>query len=453
MSAAARATRATAPTIHDLIQHWPDAKVGMVDVPERSPRQANGNKLPGGKDSWPYIGTGKLPRNMRWGVVPGSLHPFIAFDVDNDHEAAERALVAAFGPPVAKVKSHHKGWHYWYMSDGNEIPSEQWLFGELRGSTGYIVLWRFAETLKQLLEGKGSLRAVSYADIKDAGLLGRPATKSRVDTMLGYVEPDDYGTWIKVGMALQAELGDAGLAKWDAWSKGSDKYTVGKCEEKWRGFDEAGRITLGTLHWLASENGYKASGGRPAAAGGRVPELDRIVRVGAGAETVWELTQGDTIVRMTQADLCNQGRFRTAWHAATGAVVRVKQSEWDKAISDWWRCADVVEAPSMDDVIWTQLEAFCTDSQAMAREELLNGMPFTEGDTTWLRIEDFRLHLASKRVNVAPQRIWSALRAHAEPEQKTIQEKGIRLRVGGVPKFDVQDRDFSVPNPTGGIDF
>ena len=109
MNVAARATRTATLTIHDLLKRWPDAKVGMVDVPERSPRQTNGNKLPGGKDSWPYIGAGKLPRNMRWGVIPGSLHPFVVFDVDNDHEAAERALVAAWGPPVCKVRSFREG--------------------------------------------------------------------------------------------------------------------------------------------------------------------------------------------------------------------------------------------------------------------------------------------------------------------------------------------------------
>ena len=271
--------------------------------------------------------------------------------------------------------------------------------------------------------------------------------------MLRYIPADDYSEWISVGMALQAELGDAGLARWISWSRASNKFEEGACEKRWRGFSQDGGVTGGTLQWLAEQHGYKPSGGRPAAAGGPVPELDRVVRVGSGSETLWELTQGGITVRVTQAELCSQMRFRVAWHAQTGRIVRVKQAAWDKAISEWWERAEAVAAPSMDDIIWTQLEAFSTDAQAMSREEILNGLPYTEADVTWLRIEDFRLHLASRRVNVAPQRIWRAIRAHCEPEQKTIQEKGIRLRVCGIPAFAQQDSDFTVPNPTGGIDF
>ena len=84
------------------------------------------------------------------------------------------------------------------------------------------------------------------------------------------------------------------------------------------------------------------------AAGGTLPTLDRIVRVGDGAETMWELTTGDTTVRVTHAELHIQARFRMAWHAHTGEMVRVKQATWDEALADWWSRAEVESAPNMD---------------------------------------------------------------------------------------------------------
>ena len=382
-------------------------------------------------------------------MVPGSMG-FVVYDIDRDHAIADQLLVGEFGEPAAKVRSHHKGYHDWYPATG-EIANSNWLCGEIRGTSGYIILWHLDDLLDQL-EGHNCLRRLNQADIREATSL-KPRPKTKIETMLGHVSSDDYGTWISVGMSLQAELGDDGLGVWERWSRGSDKFQEGVCDKKWRGFSQEGGVTLGTLYHLAREGGYKPAGGRPAAASGKVPPLDRIVRVGAGAETMWELTTGDITVKVSQAELCNQTRFRNAWHAATGEVVRVKQADWDKAISDWWSRAEAVAAPNQDDVIWTNLEAFCTDAQAMTREELLNGLPYTEDDITWLKVEDFRLHLASKRVNAPVQRIWGAIRTHCEPEQKSIQVRGVRLRVCGVPAFQQQNKPFSVPNPKAEIDF
>ena len=92
-------------------------------------------------------------------------------------------------------------------------------------------------------------------------------------------------------------------------------------------------------------------------AGGALPTLDRIVHVGdGGADTMVELTTGETMVIVSMPELCNQARFRTAWYAATGVVVRVKQSEWDEALADWWSRAEVEYAPNVNGEIWSELE-------------------------------------------------------------------------------------------------
>lgn len=63
-----------------------------------------------------------------------------------------------------------------------------------------------------------------------------------------------YGDWVNVGMAIYHQCrGDKlGLAAWDTWSRGSDKYSEGYCAEKWASFTTVrahgrGSITLATV--------------------------------------------------------------------------------------------------------------------------------------------------------------------------------------------------------------
>lgn len=64
---------------------------------------------------------------------------------------------------------------------------------------------------------------------------------------------DDYDCWIRVGMAL-ADLGDPGLALWDAWSQRSPKYNPGECSAKWKSFKPGDGVSLGTLYHMAEED-------------------------------------------------------------------------------------------------------------------------------------------------------------------------------------------------------
>ena len=145
----------------------------------------------GGFRNWPEP-VRQLQDDEAWAVVPGSMK-YVVYDVDRDHELADRLLVDEFGKPAAKVKSRSKGFHYWYPATG-EIDSRNWLCGEIRGTNGYIILWHSDELLDQL-EGHSCIRSLNQADIREAkSLQPRPLTK--VETMLGYVSSDEYGTWI-----------------------------------------------------------------------------------------------------------------------------------------------------------------------------------------------------------------------------------------------------------------
>ena len=75
----------------------------------------------------------------------------------------------------------------------------------------------------------------------------------RLTVALGYIKPDDYETWIKVGMAIK----DAGgsVALWDDWSQSSPKWSAGECERRWKTFNKSG-AGVGSIFYLAEQNGY-----------------------------------------------------------------------------------------------------------------------------------------------------------------------------------------------------
>ncbi len=67
---------------------------------------------------------------------------------------------------------------------------------------------------------------------------------------------NDYDTWIKVGMALRSLNDPQLLGNWIEWSKQSSKFQPGECERRWGSFKAEGKITLGTLSYLAKQDGW-----------------------------------------------------------------------------------------------------------------------------------------------------------------------------------------------------
>ncbi len=68
---------------------------------------------------------------------------------------------------------------------------------------------------------------------------------------------EDHDTWIEVGLALKAELGDAGFPLWENWSKQSAKWAQeNNPQRRWNKF-EPSRITGATLIYRAKENGWQ----------------------------------------------------------------------------------------------------------------------------------------------------------------------------------------------------
>lgn len=79
---------------------------------------------------------------------------------------------------------------------------------------------------------------------------------------LNHIEPDEYETWIYVGMALYHSSIDSDLAKeiWDDWSQGSEKYGEDEIDSKWDSFETDNTETLDIcfIFDVAQQNGWQA---------------------------------------------------------------------------------------------------------------------------------------------------------------------------------------------------
>ena len=73
---------------------------------------------------------------------------------------------------------------------------------------------------------------------------------------LGYIDPSDYDTWYKVGIACKNA--GVGFHVWDTWSSRDPKYgenSDGEMQRKWDSFT-AQDLTWGTVVHFATANGY-----------------------------------------------------------------------------------------------------------------------------------------------------------------------------------------------------
>ncbi len=78
-----------------------------------------------------------------------------------------------------------------------------------------------------------------------------------IEQALSFIPADDRATWIKCGMAIQVELGDAGFDAWDRWSATADNYRARDAAASWKSFKASGGVGIGTLFHIAKQYGYQ----------------------------------------------------------------------------------------------------------------------------------------------------------------------------------------------------
>lgn len=87
-----------------------------------------------------------------------------------------------------------------------------------------------------------------------------PLTADSIRSALSFVPSHDRDLWIRCGMAVKSELGDAGFDIWDSWSSSADNYNPKDARDQWRSFKETGKVRIGSLIYEAKQRGYKPNG-------------------------------------------------------------------------------------------------------------------------------------------------------------------------------------------------
>ena len=124
----------------------------------------------------------------------------------------------------------------------------------------------FIATAEKYLRKVGGQSAADRREIEREGRkaagLRRNQTPSRelIEEAVAHIPNDDlpYDEWIKVGLALYAALGADGRGVWEEWSAQAAKNDPACTAEKWESFSDVHSVTVGTLFWLAQQNGWRA---------------------------------------------------------------------------------------------------------------------------------------------------------------------------------------------------
>src|ERR1700704_1609943 len=74
---------------------------------------------------------------------------------------------------------------------------------------------------------------------------------------LAYVPAHDRETWLRMAMAVKAELGDDGFDVWSGWSSQDESYTPSDAKRVWKSVSPNGKVGIGTLFYEAKQRGYQ----------------------------------------------------------------------------------------------------------------------------------------------------------------------------------------------------
>ena len=90
----------------------------------------------------------------------------------------------------------------------------------------------------------------------------RPIEISELPRLLAHIAPVDRDIWLRVGMAIKAEFGEAGFSIWDEWSQRAANYKRRDALAVWRSIGP-GEVTFGTVIHLAKQGGWRPDPNAP----------------------------------------------------------------------------------------------------------------------------------------------------------------------------------------------
>jgi putative DNA primase/helicase len=122
------------------------------------------------------------------------------------------------------------------------------------------------------------------------------ASLIEVADALGFLDSSDRDLWIRMGMAIKTEFGEAGFSVWDRWSQGCAEYSSHETTNQWRSFKSVGvrgTVTLGSLFHVAQQQGYRFVSSEPCTqletVGMKDAEARRNIRAAKDAEIASDL--------------------------------------------------------------------------------------------------------------------------------------------------------------------
>ena len=191
--------------------------------------------------------------------------------VDVDRKDAIPKWLKGLKPTVETAR----GYHYYFnvgdsskygnrvgVVEGVDIRSDGGLvFDKYWGDDDRVWYKRVGDVIGTGLPKK--LKKLMEVDGKKSGkkrVLG--VSEREVRDMMKYVDGyDNYEDWFKVGMALKNWDSELGFDIWNEWSMKSDKYdSKSSMQRKWQSFSNDGDLSIGTIQYMARENGYDPMG-------------------------------------------------------------------------------------------------------------------------------------------------------------------------------------------------
>ena len=77
---------------------------------------------------------------------------------------------------------------------------------------------------------------------------------------LAHIPACDREVWLRMGMAVKSELGEAGFDIWDEWSQKDESYRAADAKAVWRSISPNGKVTVGTMFHEAQRHGFRWNG-------------------------------------------------------------------------------------------------------------------------------------------------------------------------------------------------
>lgn len=232
---------------------------------------------------------------VNWGVLLGPDAGIIALDIDHKHGKANgyqqlTNLEAKLGPlpPTFTTHTPSGGQHRFFrcpaLPDGRKfrdggLPGHKhvefkalhitgpWTIkkGKVYQPEGPLIpapkLPELPEAWQSYLLEHKTVDLSTLPPVSELPACDKPHELAQVKSALESIIPDDYDTWVRVGMAMYHTFGDDVFSVWNEWSQQGRKYegeaaTFSKWKTFGRLYNGGKKLRVGTIYHLAMQAGW-----------------------------------------------------------------------------------------------------------------------------------------------------------------------------------------------------